>query len=87
MWLDRPDAEEQDAFRRNQVRALVLGLFGAVIRILILRKTGNGWARIGIGQYSAFTKDQYYWVRMFEAVEKMYFQTLEKYRRRTIRLA
>jgi hypothetical protein len=49
MWLYRPDAEEQDAFRRNQVRALVLGLFGAVIRILILRKTGNGWTRIGIG--------------------------------------
>ncbi|KAH7086898.1 heterokaryon incompatibility protein-domain-containing protein [Paraphoma chrysanthemicola] len=91
MWLDRPAADEQDAFQRNQVRALVLGHFGPVIRLLILRKFRNCWTRIGIGQYSAehafgpFGYDQLFYGG-YTACEKAYFKTMKKYKKRTIRL-
>ncbi|KAH7076709.1 heterokaryon incompatibility protein-domain-containing protein [Paraphoma chrysanthemicola] len=88
MWLDRPDATEQDAFRRNQVRALVLGYFDPVIRLLILRKSGNRWTRIGIGQYSAEQPFEYdnLGFGAYNSCEKTYFKTMKKYKKRAIRL-
>lgn len=62
MWLDVPDAQEQDTFRRNRVRELVLGLFGLVIHTLILRENENAWTRIGIGQYSWRLKNKQSWM-------------------------
>jgi hypothetical protein len=87
MWLDVPYSQEQDAFHRNQIKALILGLAGAVIRVLIIRRDGNAWTRIGIAQYSCLHPfDSHDWLVFggFKAVRKMYFKILKKYRKRTI---
>jgi hypothetical protein len=95
MWLDVPYSQEQDAFHRNQIKALVLGLAGAAIRVLIIRRDGNAWTRIGIAQYSchrplsnqfrAYHENQF--IHAHRVVEKMYFKRLKGYRKRTIWLA
>jgi hypothetical protein len=88
MWLDVPETQEQDAFRQNQVRELVLGRFDSAIRVLILRENGNAWTRIGIGQYTL--KDsvgyEYPWANGTDAFDYGYYQALKGYQKRTIRL-
>jgi hypothetical protein len=60
----------------------------AAIRVLIIRRDGNAWTRIGIAQYSCYhpIRDMQWHIRGYNAVEKMYFERLKKYRKRTIRL-
>jgi hypothetical protein len=88
MWLDVPETQEQDAFRQNQVRELVLGRFDSAIRVLILRENGNAWTRIGIGQYTLKDSvgDEYPWANGTDAFDYGYYQALKEYQKRTIRL-
>ncbi|CAI9625383.1 unnamed protein product [Alternaria burnsii] len=88
MWLDVPDAQEQDTSRRNQVRELVLGLFGLVIHTLILRENENAWTRIGIGQYS-WRDSKTNKVGLsggIKVVKETYMKALKRHQKRTIRL-
>ena len=86
MWLDVPDVQEEDGFLGNQVRELILGRFGAVIRVLILRQNGTAWTRIGIGQYGWETSvtNATPWDYGIETVENVYLEVLKNHQKRTI---
>ncbi|CAN9347097.1 unnamed protein product [Alternaria alternata] len=88
MWLDVSDAQDQDGSSQEQVRELILGRFGTVIRVLILRENGCAWTRIGIGQYSwrDSTTNEIPWSYGIEAVKNAYFKVLNRHRKRTIQL-